>query len=414
MNRRYGVLLVVLLMMSISLIAQDASPQYYTHHQIDGNRVVSGQGTFPQVEILDFPLDGLPVWVVGDGERWFVALADGSVQQATADGEIIDEAPLPPGTPPVIVGGDLLRDYSLDASLLTHPVMWADRTIYIAESGDIVLLDDTGTEIARYPLAALPDGRIVVDGESGLAAVYSGATNQRYVHAIMGDDLEGSTLTLIDLANAEIVTTIVLSGDEVFEGIAPIWADVDADGTADLITTVSFPGGGAQIRVYRVDGSLMTSGPAIGQSNRWRHQLAWLDFGPNGVPELVEVLTPHIGGIVGFYQYDGDDTLEIVARQSGYTSHVIGSRNLDLAVAGDFDGDGQPEIVLANQMRSHISGLAHTGEGEVSQMWELRLGGILQTNLAAAVLPDDGGLVLAAGIRDQDGNGVLRVWRSMP
>lgn len=392
-------------------IVSDAS--FYTYHYVSGNRVVAGSGTFPEVTVVDYRLSGIPIWVVGDGDNWFVALEDGQVQRITADGDVINESPLPPGTPPVMIHGGLLRDYPLDASLLTHPVTIEDRTIYIAENGDVVLLDDAGAEIIRYPLNALPDGRIVVDTDSGLAAVHVGATNERYVHAIMGDDLEAAGLALIDLGSGDIVSSISLPGDEVFESLAPMWADVDEDGTADLLATVSFPGGGAQIRVYRTDGSLLASGRPIGQSNRWRHQLAWADFGPNGAFELVEVLTPHIGGVVGFYQYDGDDTLEIVARQSGYTSHVIGSRNLDLAVAGDFDGDGQPEIVLPNQIRSHISGLAHTGEGEVSQMWELRLDGILQTNLAAAALPDDGGLTLAAGVRDLDGNGLLRVWRSV-
>ena len=64
---------------------------------------------------------------------------------------------------------------------------------------------------------------------------------------------------------------------------------------------------------------------------------------------LAEVLTPHIGGIVGFYRMDGDP-LNLVAQQDGATSHPVFSRNLDMGLAGDLDSDGQPELVVFAQL----------------------------------------------------------------
>ena len=55
--------------------------------------------------------------------------------------------------------------------------------------------------------------------------------------------------------------------------------------------------------------------------------------------ELVVVRTSHISGIVELYALEGE-TMETVAQLSGFTSHVVGTRNLDMALAGDFDGDG--------------------------------------------------------------------------
>ena len=43
--------------------------------------------------------------------------------------------------------------------------------------------------------------------------------------------------------------------------------------------------------------------------------------------------------MVEFFQLENNE-LRIVAQVPGYTSHIIGSRNLDMALAGDFDGDG--------------------------------------------------------------------------
>jgi hypothetical protein len=151
---------------------------------------------------------------------------------------------------------------------------------------------------------------------------------------------------------------------------------------------------GAQIRVYRVDETLLASGAPAGQSHRWRHQIAWGAFGPNGEMELVDVLRPHLDGVVEFYQLQGDQ-LVVVASRAGYTSHQINTRNLDKALGGDFNGDGQPEIVVSDPSWERLIGLQHTAQGVV-EVWELPLDGKLTTNLSAVTLPD-GKIALAAG-----------------
>ena len=63
--------------------------------------------------------------------------------------------------------------------------------------------------------------------------------------------------------------------------------------------------------------------------------------------ELAEVLTPHIGGIAGLYRLNGD-SLDLVVQRYGVTSHPLGTRNQDMGLAGDLDGNGQPELVVFN------------------------------------------------------------------
>jgi len=136
----------------------------------------------------------------------------------------------------------------------------------------------------------------------------------------------------------------------------------------------------------------------------WRHQIAVGPFGPNDETELVDVLTPHIGGIVGFYQLVGDQ-LEVVAQVPGYASHVIGTRNLDMAVAGDVDGDGTFEVLLSNQERTKLGAIRRTADG-AKVAWTIPVGGRVSTDLAVVSLSNRG---LGLGLGREDG--VLRVWQ---
>jgi hypothetical protein len=400
-------LLIIGLSVPLIFAQEDTPPLSLTYHQLDGNRFVTGQGTFPNVEPFLIEFEITPHWISGtvgeDEPIWFIALEDGTINKFSGEGatEITE---LESGQP-FAAAGDSIIEAPDEASPFTHPVVLNDGTLlYINTAGEIVRLNPD-TETARLAVDVIPDARIAVN-DSGLVAVYS-SPSTRYDHGILGDELEGTTLTIIDTSEFGIISQTVLQDGDVFEGISPFWADIDEDGDAsELVTTVSNSSVGAQLRVYRADGSLLAVGPAIGTGFRWRHQLAYGPFGVNGENEIVSVLTPHIGGVVEYYRLR-DDRLEIVAQQPGYTSHIIGWPNLDMAVAGDFDGDGQPEIVLGDQSLQTLNGLQRTESG-VTVSWTLNLPGTLTSNLAAVALPD-GRLALAAGTSE----GKVMIWTSV-
>jgi hypothetical protein len=202
----------------------------------------------------------------------------------------------------------------------------------------------------------------------------------------------------------EIIRKIPINDGYVLEGIAPIWVDLNEDGEREIIVTRSNADSGAQIVVLDELGNLIATGPAIGRGGRWRHQLSAGPFGPNGELELVDVLTPHIGGPTEFYQWKNDE-LVVVTSASGYTSHVIGSRNLDMTAAGQFDESERLTILLPNQARTDLGGIQHGTDG-AQMVWTLPLTGQLVTNIAAAPLAD-GRLAVGVG---QDNN-ILRIWQ---
>ena len=387
----------------------------YTYQLPDGNRLVAGHGALPELEPVDLPLVGEPLWLVAApleaGSVWAAVMKDGRVQAFRALGKAVESlaiepAQLPAGTRPLLKIEDgvpgLVIAPSSAASPLSHPVVLdsAGRFAFIEQSGDLVVWQDG--EVARLALNALPDARLLLDEAKRLLLLTNATT--RYGHGVLGDKLEAGGITLVETKPVpQVLLTISLPEPQVVEGVAPIWADLDGDGGREIIVTASDAEQGAQLIAFDETGERIAAGQAIGRGYRWRHQLAVAPFGPEGEMELADVLTPHLGGIVEFYQMAGA-TLTLVAEVHGYSSHVLGSRNLDMALAGDLDDDGRVELLLPSQERIELGGIRRTATGaEVA--WTIPLGGEISTNLAAVTL-SDGSLAVGVGRKD----GVLRLW----
>jgi hypothetical protein len=384
---------------------------------LDGNHLVAGRGTFPHVGTFDLKLDGRPLWLLAshrdDVPVWIAVLEDGAVRAFEMGDEGLRSVGsrgerLEPGAPPVLVADDAAFGL-LDAGLylgnhLTHPVLFDGQANFAAvgPGGDLFLGGEP--TVSRHRLNALPDTRLLLDGEEHL--LFLSDPTGSYTHGILGDRLEAKTVTLLSLkGGAQIQRKIELHGDLVVEGLSPLWADLVGDGEKEIIVTASDATGGARIVVYDSRGRLLAEGPSIGRGFRWLHQIAVAPFGPAAELELATVRTPHIGGIVQFYRW-AEGGLEMVAERGGYSSHVIGSRNLEMALAGDLAGDGTIELVVPNQRRNALAGLKRTETG-VEEAWRLSVGGTISTNLASVVSPAG---IISIGAGREDGS--LRVWIS--
>lgn len=395
----------------------------YTYHRPDGNRYLGGAGALPGVEPVDIPLRGRPLWVNGaaDGTAvyWLVVLQDGGVQAfRVVEGEVaeleeiwvrrgggetavvLDAFRLDPIAPP-LVGVAAGRLFLLlpppeAPTLPTHPILLPDGEVAYLGADQVVLGETT---VAVDPL---PDGRLLGDG-TGRVLLLTAPTD-RYGHGVLGDELEAGSVTLLSREDdGWRPFTFPMPEERVVEGIAPIWTDWNEDGEREIIVTLSDAVNGAQVAAFAEDGTLLAAGPDIGQGYRWRHQIAVAPFGPTGERELVDVLTPHIGGVVEFYRWE-EEGLRIIASVPGYTSHVLGTRNLDLAAAADFDGDGRVELLLPTQERRQLGAIRRSETG-AAPVWHVPLDGIMATNLGV-VQGENGRLSLAVGRADQ----TLRLW----
>jgi hypothetical protein len=409
--------LAVILIPLTAYSQESAMPQpSYVTPRADGNRISAGRGGLPS-EPRRIELPGRPEWVIGveSGAAWLVALNDGQVIRVSADGEFVENvAQRAAGQPPYVTSEGLLGAVEADASPLGYAVNYEGIAYYVRDTDGRIVRADDG-RVWQKDAEALADARLSIS-EGGLLAVYVQPTD-RYPHGVFGDETEAGALQVYDLRGGrfELSGQVILPPEHVFEGLAPLWGDLDDDGVPELITTVSDSFAGARIVVYALrpgtgapglfNLDVLAEGQAIGQGNRWRHQIAVGAFGPQGQTELVVVRTPHIGGIVEFHRLE-DGRLNILATLSGYTSHEYRSRNLEMAQAGDFDGDGRVELAVPTQDRAFLAGIIHDGEtGAGREVWRVALNGHAVSNLAS-LTRSDGTLTVALGLEEN----VLLVW----
>jgi hypothetical protein len=409
-----------------TLTPADGAATRTTHLRASGNRLVAGRGSVPSAEPLDVPLglDAAPAWVVavpaagGDASVWAVADRAGDVAAWRVDDDGATRtdlsATLAPGQPPVLgrdsagVGLPPLPD---DLSPLSHPVaLPSGGRAYVSADGALVLRHDGQRQ--RLDVAAPPDAYPAVasaasatptaPGSDPRVVVLAGATD-RYGHGALGDRIEADGFAVVDPAAGTVETRVSLPGPAVVEGQAPILADLTGDGRPEVVLTAADAERGARIVAYSLSGARVAAGPAVGSGFRWRHQCAVAPFAPDGRAEVAAVETPHIGGTVEFYRRE-EDRLRIVGRVAGASSHALGSRTLDGAVAADADGDSRVELVVPDDVRRTLLGVRRTANG-ATVAWRAPVGGQLASNLHAVAV--DGRLVVGVARHD----GVLRLWR---
>jgi hypothetical protein len=255
----------------------------------------------------------------------------------------------------------------------------------------------------RLAVNALPDARMLVDEQKRVLLLTGPVT--RYDHGVIGDSIEASSITLLESAPSPgIVRVIDIEPPDVIEGIMPIWADINGDSVREIIVTLSDPTLGAKIVIYSEQGDRIAESAPAGTGYRWRNQLAVAPFGSPGEQMLVDVLKPHLDGIVEFFSLKGR-TLDLEAEIPGFTSHVRGSRNLDLGIAGDFDADRRVDVLVPDKSLKSLRGISLYLEN-ANQAWSLPLPAKLASNLIA-VRNSKGQILVGAGLE----NGELFIWQ---
>ena len=373
------------------------APVGYTHLRPDGNRRLDGRASLPESDPVDVELGAAVEWVVGvphDGGVLLGVVTPEETRAVSVDSDGVTRIDSDLGTaagPPLLVGGDDPGFAPALGSTTTHPVPTPEGWASVTAGGVVRLPGGENVDVG-----AIPDARLVA--AAGRLYLLADRTTA-YAHGVLGDEIEAGAVAVVDPSGGVEATLAPPGG--VIEGIAPIVADVDDDGERELLVTASDAERGARLVALSESDAPALTGPAVGTGFRWRHQLAVAPFGPDRETEVAAVKTPHIGGTAEFYRATGRG-LELVASRRGYSTHAIGSRTLDTAVAADLDGDGRVELLLPDDPQRALAGLRRV-DGGVEEAWRVSLGGRLTSNVCAV----DGseGVVVAAGTERG-----LRVW----
>ena len=212
-------------------------------------------------------------------------------------------------------------------------------------------------EIVKYDLEiaknGLPDGRVAT-GTGDIAKAWYSEPTQRYKHGVLGDKIEAGALKVVN-ERGEIYT-FRLPKTQVFEDITPRLADLDGDGKTEVITILSSVTQGASIAIFHLNGNAFIKAgqtPYIGLKNRWLN-IAGIDrFTGNSNPEIAIVVRPHLDGLLQFYKFKSGK-LELLASASGYTNHIIGSKELRLSTSLDVDQNRKQDLIIPSLNRREL------------------------------------------------------------
>jgi hypothetical protein len=176
-------------------------------------------------------------------------------------------------------------------------------------------------------IQSLPDGETA--RSAGLTAKLVLPTT-RYDHAVLGDAIEAGGFAITKEGKQYVFR---LGDDAVFEDRRVRLWDIDGDGQPEAVIVKSYLSRGAAIAVYKINENGITplaESPAIGTRNRWLNPIGFDDFAGTGERMIAAVVTPHLAGSLRLYKLSSGALAE-VARIDGFTNHIIGSRDLDLA-----------------------------------------------------------------------------------
>ena len=163
----------------------------------------------------------------------------------------------------------------------------------------------------------------------------------RYRHFVLGGRFEASRLVATDAEGR--VHRLDAPPDAVFEDREARLVDLDGDGRNEIVVVIARAALGASLAVIGLrEGGLrvLAETPPIGTPHRWMNPSGFGRFFDGPGRQIALVVTPHLGGRLEIWSFDGV-ALSRRATRERFSTHRIGSRHQRLyAVLPRADGRG--------------------------------------------------------------------------
>ena len=185
---------------------------------------------------------------------------------------------------------------------------------------------------------------------------------KRYDHAILGNNVEWGGLRLVTTSGRRL--TITLPETRVFEDLAPRLADIDADGTPEVVVVETDIAQGARLAVYDELGFVAAT-PYIGRTHRWLSPVGVADLDGDGQVEIAYVDRPHLAKMLRIWRFGSGPDLVHVADLAGVTNHKIG---WDYIIGGLRDCNNGIEMLVADADWTSIKAITFDGTFHVRDL----------------------------------------------
>ncbi len=319
----------------------------------------------------------------------------------------------------------MLKLLLLVLSVAVPSSLWAFNTTSIPtqfndltqHNGELIGLDSEGNHYSLYmqadrlkstlisspetrvrPDDILPDGLISV-GRNQIRRAWLGGPTNRYDHGVLADSIEASRLYAQTDQQKTVFLELPLS--QVFEDRLVRFADLDGDGTEELIVIRTNIQTGAGIASYRVDEGqlkLDAASETIGLSHRWLNIIGIKDFTGDGSVEIAAVITPHIGGTLTLFQQRGAQLSPIV-EQWGFSNHEYGSRELGMSAVLDLNSDGVMDMAVPNENRQQLVLLTASGK-TLNELARIKHKTAIKSGIYGVNMDNESGLELVYLLKD--------------
>jgi hypothetical protein len=246
-------------------------------------------------------------------------------------------------------------------------VVWGREGAALALNDGAVVVLPLGQ--ATGDIAALERGREAIPSSrvqaAGALSVSLTDPVRDDAHDALGSGVHANSITITERRAVEpgpdprpvptTVSRIAAGPGAVFEDRAPRLADLDGDGTPEVVTVRSYRDRGSALAVIaRREGrwEVVAETPPSGEPQRWLNPAAIADFEGRGRPQIALVRTPHGEGVLELWAYEGG-TLVRRAEKAGYSNHAYGQSAQDLA--GVVDVGTGPELAVPTLDRRSLA-----------------------------------------------------------